>query len=96
MWVGDKGVHAFHKSVSKKMKVIVRLEIELAYYIVAVQHVSLEDTEILLTNNLYSIIWFQVFLSNTNNYMVSSNYFYLIIVICWHTVICFQETNIDL
>ena len=25
------------------------------------------------TNNLNSFVWFQVFLSNTNNYMVSSN-----------------------
>ena len=29
-----------------------------------------------------NIVWFQVFLSNANNYMVSSNYFYLVIVIC--------------
>ena len=33
-----------------------------------------------------AIVWCQVFLSNTNNYMVSNNYFYLIIVIC-HTVL---------
>ena len=28
-------------------------------------------------NNLQTIVWFQVFLSNTNNYIVSSNFFYL-------------------
>ena len=33
------------------------------------------------TNNLHT--WFQVFLSITINYMISSNYFYLIIVICF-------------
>ena len=33
------------------------------------------------TNNLNTVEWFQVFLSNTDNYMVSSNYFYLVIVI---------------
>ena len=32
-------------------------------------------------------------LLNTNNYRVSSNYFYLIIVICLHTVIWLQVTN---
>ena len=26
---------------------------------------------------LYAVVWFQVFLSNTNNYVVLSNYFYL-------------------
>ena len=34
------------------------------------------------SNNLHIIVEFQVFLSNTNNYMISSNYFYLIVVIC--------------
>ena len=33
------------------------------------------------TNNLYTIIWCKIFLSNTDNYINSSNYFYLIIVI---------------
>ena len=37
-----------------------------------------------------TVVLFQVFLSNTNNYMVSSNYFYLRIVICLHTVVWFQ------
>ena len=32
-------------------------------------------------------IWFQVFVSNTNNYIVLDNHFYLIIVHCLHTVI---------
>ena len=31
-----------------------------------------------------------VFLYNINNHIVSSNYFYSIIDICWHTVIWFQ------
>ena len=35
-------------------------------------------------NNLYRVVWLQVFLFNTNNHMVSSNYFYLIIVTCSH------------
>ena len=45
------------------------------------------------TNNLYTTVWFQVFLYNTNKYMVSSNYFYLIIVFCLHTVKWFQVIN---
>ena len=45
------------------------------------------------TNNL-CIDWrFQVFLTNTNNSIVSSNHSNLMIIICLHTVICFQETN---
>ena len=32
--------------------------------------------------NLLTLIWFQVFLSYTNNYMVSNKYLYLITVIC--------------
>ena len=44
----------------------------------------------------HTFMWFQVFLSTTNNYMVSSNYFYLIIIICLHTVIWFQVTNNNL
>ena len=44
-------------------------------------------------NNLHTIVWFQVFLSNINNYLISSYYFSLIIVICLHTVIWFQVTN---
>ena len=42
---------------------------------------------------MHTVVWFQVFLSNTNNYMVSSNYFYLMIVICLYPVVCFQVTN---
>ena len=48
---------------------------------------------ILNTNNLYTVVYIQVFLSNTNNDMASSNYFYLIIAICLHTVIWIQVTN---
>ena len=33
------------------------------------------------TNKLYTVVWFQVFLSNTNIYMVASKYFDLIIVL---------------
>ena len=44
-------------------------------------------------NNLQTVIWFEVFLSNSNNYMLSSNYFHLV-VICLHTVIWFQVTII--
>ena len=40
-------------------------------------------------DNLQSIVWFQVFLSNTNNYKFSSYYFYLQIVICLNPVIWF-------
>ena len=36
---------------------------------------------------LHSVVSFQVFLSNTNDSMVSSNYFYQVIIICLHTVI---------
>ena len=45
------------------------------------------------TNNLHTDIWFQVFLSNTYNYLVSSNYFNLIIIICLHIVTWFQVNN---
>ena len=31
-------------------------------------------------NNLHTVEWFQVFLYNTNNYMVSSDNFYLIMM----------------
>ena len=40
------------------------------------------------TNNLHTVVWFQVFLSNTNNYVVLSN-FYLIKVLCLHSVVWF-------
>ena len=39
------------------------------------------------TNDLRILEWFQVFLLNRNNYMISNNYFYLIDEICFHTVI---------
>ena len=42
------------------------------------------------TNYLHTVIWIQVFLSNISNYIASSNYFCLIIIICFHTVIWFQ------
>ena len=44
------------------------------------------------TNNLHAVVWFQVFLSNTNDYVVSNNHFNSIIVICLYTVIWFQVT----
>ena len=34
-------------------------------------------SSVTITNNLHTVVWFQVFLSNTNNYMVSSDYSYL-------------------
>ena len=37
--------------------------------------------------NLHTAVWFQVFQSNTNNYMVSSSYFY-IMIICLHKYCC--------
>ena len=42
---------------------------------------------------MHTVIWYQVFLSNTNDYIVSRNYFYLVIIICLYTVIWFQVTN---
>ena len=36
---------------------------------------------------MHTIVWFQVFLSNIDNQMVSTKYFYLIIVTRLHTVI---------
>ena len=46
------------------------------------------------TNNLHEVMWFQVFLSNTNNLytiMFSSNYSYLMRrIICLHTVMKHQ------
>ena len=44
------------------------------------------------TNIICTDIWFQVFQSNTKNQMVSSNYFYLIIVISLYIAILFQLT----
>ena len=38
--LADKGVHTFPKGISLKFNVIVRLEFKIAYYDVAVQHVS--------------------------------------------------------
>ena len=46
-----------------------------------------------MTNNLQTAGYFQVFLSNINNYIISSNYFYSIKVICLHTPTWFQKTN---
>ena len=37
------------------------------------------------TNKLHTVVLFQVFLSNINNYMISSNHFYSIIVICLYS-----------
>ena len=50
---------------------------------VAVQHLAIKPM------SFSSSVRFQVFLSNTNIYMVS---YYLIIVICLHAVIWFQVT----
>ena len=36
----DKRVHTFNKGISPKVKIITRLEFELAYYDVAVRHVN--------------------------------------------------------
>ena len=38
-------------------------------------------------------MWFQIFIPNINNHMVSSNYFYLIIFICLYKVIWFRVTD---
>ena len=44
-------------------------------------------------NNVHTVLWFQAFLFKTNDYMASSNYSYLIRVICSDPAICFQVTN---
>ena len=41
----------------------------------------------------HKLVWFQVFVSNTNDCMVSSNYFYVIIVIFLAPFIWFQVTD---
>ena len=41
----------------------------------------------------FCTVIYKVLLSNTNNYMVSSNYSNLIIAICLHTIIWLQGTN---
>ena len=41
------------------------------------------------TNDLYTVVCLQVFLFDINDYVVSSNNFDWIIVICLHTVIWF-------
>ena len=38
-------------------------------------------------------MWFQVYVSNSNNYIVFSNYFYLVIIISLYTIIWFQVTT---
>ena len=38
----------------------------------------------------------EVFISTTNNYVISSNYLYLIIVLCFHAVIWFQISHLIL
>ena len=62
------------------MNVIAPLKLELAYYNVAVEHVDHNTTgeslilfQVFLsnTNNLHSVVWIQVSLSNTNYCMVS-------------------------
>ena len=40
----DKRVHTFSRDIRPKVNVMARLEIELAYYIVAVQYVGLYTT----------------------------------------------------
>ena len=44
-------------------------------------------------NNSHKDVWFQAALPKTNYYIVSSNYFCLIIAVRFHSVICFQVTN---
>ena len=41
---------------------------------------------------MHIVVWFQVFLSNANNYLFYNDYYYLIIVI-FCTQSCFQVTN---
>ena len=43
--LGDKKVHVFPKGISPNMNVIARLEFELAYYDVAVHHISLSPNK---------------------------------------------------
>ena len=40
MLLFDEGIHTFFKGISPKVNVIARLEFELAYYDIIVQHVS--------------------------------------------------------
>ena len=56
------------------MNVIARLEFELAYHNVLGQYVSHYDTgtSLLNSDNLHSVIWSQVFLSNTNNFQTDT------------------------
>ena len=53
-----------------------------------------DDDEVFLSNmnKLLADAWFHIILFNSNNYIVSSKYFYWIIVICLYTVIRFQVT----
>ena len=50
--MAEKGVHAFPKGISPEMNVIVRLEFELAFYDVTVDHASHYATGNLPTWNL--------------------------------------------
>ena len=44
-------------------------------------------------NNPLIVLWFKVFLSDTNDFIVSSNCSYLIVVTYWNTVISFNVSN---
>ena len=67
------------------------------FYVVFLYTVIWYQVFLFDTNNLHIVIWFQVFLILwfIHNYMISSNYFCLIIVICLHTVIWLQVTYND-
>ena len=46
------------------------------------------------TNNLQKLVKLQAFLYNQNNYIILSNYVWLIIAICLSTVVWFQVSKI--
>ena len=63
----------------ERMTFVVLLDLHVLYYCLWFFW-RLYQVYPLYTNNLHTILWFKVFLSNTNSYIVSSYYFYLIIL----------------
>ena len=66
----DKEVHMFSSYISLKVNVIERLEFELAYYNVAVQHVSYYITRTPLSKYLTGTVIFNSFLPRWNRLKV--------------------------
>ena len=70
----DKWLHAFLKSINPKVNINGRLEFELAYYTVAVQHVNHFATDTLLPH--FSLFFAQFLHQQNSFYIYSIHFFY--------------------